>query len=211
MRFSATGTVTTLPPFADSEGGPDGNGNPCTPDCLLPSANFGALIGKIGNGGPWFFVGHQSNRTADHSGEIILAVNDSVFSDNLGQYQVSIHAETPAECIADATTLCLRGRFRVQVFWRTSQAQSGSGKVVIAAADSGLFWFFDSANWEMLVKILDGCALNSRFWVFAAATTDVEYTLRITDTLRGTVKEYTHAQGKPAVSVMDTSALATCP
>ena len=210
MRFSATGLVNTLPPFTDSEGGPNGNGNPCTLDCLVPDADFGALIGKIGDGGPGFVIGQQSNRTADRSGEVILAVNDSIFFDNEGQYQVSIHVETPAGCTADATTLCLRGRFRVQVFWRT-QGQSGSGKIVTSAADSGLFWFFDSANWEMLVKVLDGCALNSRFWVFAAATTDVEYTLRITDTLRGTTKEYTHAQGKPAISVMDTSALATCP
>ena len=33
----------------------------------------------------------------------------------------------------------------------------------------------------MLIKVLDGCTVNNRFWVFAAATTNFEYRLRVTD------------------------------
>ena len=46
------------------------------------------------------------------------------------------------------------------------------------------FWFFDpsdEANFELCLKVLDGTRVNDRFWVFAAATTDVEYTLTIED------------------------------
>ncbi len=42
-----------------------------------------------------------------------------------------------------------------------------------ATNESGLFWFFDDDNWEMLVKVLDGCGTNGHFWVFLAAATDV--------------------------------------
>ncbi|MCP4654899.1 MAG: hypothetical protein GY856_05705, partial [bacterium] len=76
--------------------------------------------------------------------------------------------------------------------------------------DSGILWFFDADNWEMLVKVLDGCALNRRFWVFAAATTNVEYTLRVTDTVSGTVKTYFNPLGNAAAAITDAGAFATC-
>ncbi len=51
--------------------------------------------------------------------------------------------------------------------------------------ECGTFWFFnpdDQANLDLCVKVLDGTTINDRFWVFAAATTDVEYTLTVTNT-----------------------------
>ncbi len=78
------------------------------------------------------------------------------------------------------------------------------------SADSGLYWFFDPGNWEMLIKVLDGCAINAHHWVFSAATTTVEYTLRITDTETGQVREYFNPLGQAAPAITDTSAFATC-
>ncbi|MCP4663777.1 MAG: hypothetical protein GY856_50985 [bacterium] len=102
-------------------------------------------------------------------------------------------------------------RFDVRVEWRDFAGSEGWGRVVpIQADDSGIFWFFDSENWEMLVKVLDGCALNDRFWVFAAATTNVEYTLRVTDALTGRSKSYFNPLGNPAAAITDTAALASC-
>ncbi|MCP4658010.1 MAG: hypothetical protein GY856_21585 [bacterium] len=77
--------------------------------------------------------------------------------------------------------------------------------------DSGLFWFFDPDNWEMLVKVLDACGLNGRYWVFAAATTNVEYTLRVVDTETDSVVEYHNPLGTASPAITDTSAFATCP
>ncbi len=45
-------------------------------------------------------------------------------------------------------------------------------------SDSALFYFFCTDNWELLVKVLDGCAINGHLWVYAAASTDVGYTLQ---------------------------------
>ncbi|MCP3957063.1 MAG: hypothetical protein GY719_04360 [bacterium] len=78
------------------------------------------------------------------------------------------------------------------------------------SSDSGLFWFFTPGNWELLVKVLDGCSINDRFWVFAAATTDVEYTLRVTDIETGRVQEYFNPLGRSAAAITDTEAFATC-
>ncbi|MCP4664167.1 MAG: hypothetical protein GY856_52960, partial [bacterium] len=110
-------------------------------------------------------------------------------------------------------TLCLnQGRFRVEVSWRNFQGGTGSGRVVpFGSADSGLFWFFDTANWEMLVKILDGCAVNDHYWVFAAATTNVEYTLRVTDTETGRGQSYFNPLGVSSSAITAATAFDTCP
>ncbi|HYG62458.1 MAG TPA: hypothetical protein VEL74_07740, partial [Thermoanaerobaculia bacterium] len=88
----------------------------------------------------------------------------------------------------------------------------GAGRVVPTASDdSGLFWFFAPENWEMLVKVLDGCSLNGHYWVFAAATTTVQYDLTVTDTRTGQVARYHNAQGTAAPATTDTGALEVCP
>lgn len=76
------------------------------------------------------------------------------------------------------------------------------------SADAALFYFFEPENWEIQVKVLDGCELNGRYWVYAAASTDVGYTLSVRDTLRGTTREYRHAAGSPAPAVTDDRAFA---
>ncbi|MCP4574559.1 MAG: hypothetical protein GY838_19590 [bacterium] len=116
-------------------------------------------------------------------------------------------------CTADQTTLCLnQERFRVEVDWRDFQGNTGSGQVVpFGSDDSGLFWFFDADNWEMLVKVLNGCGVNNYFWVFSAATTNVEYVLRVTDTETSTVRQYTNPLGTSAPAITDATAFATCP
>jgi len=119
---------------------------------------------------------------------------------------------TNSNCRID-TTLCLsENRFELEVDWRDFNNKVGAARVVpVDSADSGLFWFFSPNNWEMLVKILDGCGINNHYWVFAAATTNVEYTLRVRDTESGTVKEYFNPLGTSAAAITDTSAFATCP
>ncbi len=108
--------------------------------------------------------------------------------------------------------LCLAGgRFAVEVTWREFAGATGRGQALPRTADSGLFWFFAPTNLELLVKVLDGCGVNDRFWVFAAATTDVEYRLRVTDTANGSVREYPNALGVASPAVTDVSAFACAP
>ncbi len=115
-------------------------------------------------------------------------------------------------CIATPTTLCLNeGRFQVEVTWGDFGGNVGAATDAgLVSADSGMFFFFSADNWEMLVKVLDGCGTNQRFWVFAAATTDVEYTLEVTDTATGLVKTYVNPLGTAAPAITDTDAFATC-
>ncbi|HZI67706.1 MAG TPA: hypothetical protein VFF17_14190 [Thermoanaerobaculia bacterium] len=119
-----------------------------------------------------------------------------------------------APCVANATTLCMNNnRFSARGSFRTGAGQTGEfmATAVPGAPDSGLFWFFAPSNLEMLIKVLDGCGLNSRYWVFFAAGTNVEFTVTVTDTQTGTQKTYTNPLNTAAAPVQDTSAFATCP
>lgn len=117
-----------------------------------------------------------------------------------------------ATCEPSATELCLdAGRFRASVHWRSASAEGEGRAVSIAAGDSGLFWFFGPDNIELLVKVLDGCPVNGRAWVFASATTDVEFTLRVVDTVTGAARSYSNPLGHAAAPIADTAAFASCP
>ena len=59
--------------------------------------------------------------------------------------------------------------------------------------------------------MVNGCTNNGHFWIFAAGTTNLEYTLRVTDTLRGETAIYTNPLGVASPAITDTRALATCP
>jgi poly(3-hydroxybutyrate) depolymerase len=122
--------------------------------------------------------------------------------------------KTYGTCAADATHACLQqSRYRIALTWQDASGRTGVGSPVAGAVspDSAVLWFFDPSNWELLVKVLDGCGLNQRVWVFAAATTNVAYTLTVTDTVTGKVKTYQNPAGRAAAAVTDTDAFATCP
>lgn len=132
------------------------------------------------------------------------------------------HPELPANphilaidrrCRISPTARCLQGgRFRAAVRWRDYQGAEGDGRVAPSgSADSGLFWFFEPSNWELLVKVIDGCDNNGHFWVFAAGTTDVEHTLEVTDLATGEVFSTTNTLGQASAAVTSIEAFSGCP
>jgi plastocyanin len=118
-------------------------------------------------------------------------------------------------CVAGPTNLCINNnRFKVEVDWRTAN-DSGHGQAVALASapDSGLFYFFSPTNIELLIKVLNACVpeFANHFWVFYAATTNVEFTTTVTDTQTGRVKVYFNPLNQTAAPVQDVNAFATCP
>lgn len=90
---------------------------------------------------------------------------------------------------------------------RTGRTASG-----MAISQSSLFGYFsipgitgNVGNPEVFVKVLDGTALNGRFWVFYGGLTDLEYTLTVKDDTSGQSKSYTKEAGSPCGG-FDTSA-----
>lgn len=112
-------------------------------------------------------------------------------------------------CIQNATTACLLGnRYEVKIRWEDYQHVFRDALVASAGtSESALFYFLNSANWEFLIKIIDGCGFNNRTWVYFAAATDVGYTVTVRDTQStAPPRVYTNALGHASPAVNDSNA-----
>lgn len=119
---------------------------------------------------------------------------------------------TAGGCAPSDVRLCLGGgRFALEASWETADGVRGTALVGGArTADSGLLYFFRPDNWELMVKVLRGCPVNGRWWVFTAGSTDVGYRLLVTDLETDTEKVFENPPGEVAESVTDTRAF-RCP
>ena len=145
----------------------------------------------------------------------LASVGDTTSFGPLGAFSVAAPSPTglaeertvaAGPCEATAERLCLNDqRFAVEVAWKDFQGNQGMGKAVNLTADTGWFWFFDAANVEVVLKVLDGTSLNGKHWVFYGALSSVDYTITVTDTQTGAQRIYKNPSGKLA-SVADTGA-----
>ncbi|HEX3130319.1 MAG TPA: CSLREA domain-containing protein [Thermoanaerobaculia bacterium] len=115
-------------------------------------------------------------------------------------------------CQPDETTLCLGegDRFRVTARW-AARGEEGAAQAIPLVTDTGSFWFFNPANVELTLKVLDGCAVNNRFWVFVSGLTDVRVDVTVEDTVTGRTWTYRNNAGTAFQPRLDTGALDVCP
>ena len=147
--------------------------------------------------------------------EVSLTVSDGA-RESAATRVFLVEADQPqGACAADERTRCLRdSRFAVTATWsaggedgtRDGSEERNATVVPAGTNDSGLFSFFDPANWEVLVKVLDGCAVNGHVWVFTASTTNLESVVRMEDTVTGETREYRNEPGAAAAAVTDNKA-----
>ncbi len=120
------------------------------------------------------------------------------------EYSEQVSATTGAfgdACRAGEEFLCLRGgRFEVQVHWKNNDRAGdygvGRSVPVDVSDESGLFWFFNPDNVELVVKVLDGRAIDDHHWVFYGALSDVEYWVTVQDVAAGVRRTYHNEQGR---------------
>jgi hypothetical protein len=124
-------------------------------------------------------------------------------------------------CVPSDTVLCLDDdpgdhRFAVTASFSTVEGtvHAGKGQAVSLAAlgtdHGGLFWFFSPQTPDLLVNVINGCALNNHYWVFLSSPTNVGYTVVVNDTAYVGSKTYVHADLAAQSAVQDTMALADC-
>lgn len=142
-----------------------------------------------------------------------IVVNGRVYvPDGAGNLWIYEPTLAPTTCTADSATLCLQDkRFQVRASWQTADGTSGPGQAVSLTADTGYFWFFAASNLELVVKVLDGCALDGSYWVFGGGLTNVYVALTVTDTSNGRTRTYINSQGTAYQPLQDTAAFAACP
>ncbi len=212
-----------------SGGGPGGGGalsasftldTPCA-DGLCRARTGVAVSFDDTSSGPvssrrWNFGdgGTSRGRSPEHTWSVpgfytvSLTVSSQGDSDTESRKLLVESAAPAGTCVSDAETLCLRdSRFSVALEWWTADGQRGVGSVVHEGTnDSGLFWFFGAANWELLIKVLDGCSVNGHVWVYGASATTLGYSLTVTDTVTGAVRAYRNEPGEQAPAFTDSKA-----
>ena len=68
-----------------------------------------------------------------------------------------------------------------------------------------------SGKQDLVVQLVKACSNNDHFWVFAQASTNVGFNMKVTDTETGDIRSYSNRLGQPFQAITDTSAFATCP
>jgi hypothetical protein len=115
-------------------------------------------------------------------------------------------------CTTSDLVICLvGGRFQITARFAAPDGEAGNAHMVKLTDDSGYMWFFSSANVEAVMKVLNGCGLNSKYWFFAGGLTNVDVVITVADSQTGDVTQYHNAQGTPFQPIQDTSALPVCP
>lgn len=111
---------------------------------------------------------------------------------------------------ATATLLLRGGRFAVEAEWDTGDRQ-GLGTPVALTDEAGTFWFFNSNNVELIVKVHDACVEPyQRYWVFMAGLTNLGVDVTVRDLVAGFEHTYHSDAGTAFPSVLDTTTFATC-
>lgn len=118
-------------------------------------------------------------------------------------------------CVRDVRTACLlAGRFEVRVAW-TTETGSGDGQVMgfggerAESDQSAFFTFFDPANFEMGVKMVDACVpeFGNRFWIFVSGLTNQAFAVTVRDSATGRLRTYVNPLGTYPQTVGDTEGL----
>ncbi len=146
---------------------------------------------------------------ATYRGYQVVARNNRGNSDPTPEAGATTFAEVAA-CLEDDDTLCLNdGRFRVEVRWETADDRD-RGDAEALTNDTGDFWFFSPDNIELVVKVLDGCSFNERYWVYAGGLTDVKVIMTVIDSDTGVAATYYNPPGTPFRPVQDNESFAVC-
>lgn len=87
-------------------------------------------------------------------------------------------------------------RFRIDATFTDFAGRSGVAKIFHTTSETGQFWFFSPENIELLIKVIDGRAVNGSFWLFHGSASNVQYTVTVTDTEADVRKVYTNPLGR---------------
>lgn len=113
-------------------------------------------------------------------------LTSALYERSTGSYTVVATTDATSPGPSGPVLSLLNNRFKITLTARDQR----TGKVAegVAIPMNDLFGYFaipgltgDTRNPEVFVKMLDGQAVNGKFWVFYGGLTDLEYTLTVTD------------------------------
>jgi hypothetical protein len=182
-------------------------------DCQGPPPPAGGFLqtGNVTSTGTWIDSEITFTNTFALSGQIWAAIAPQTTGRFQANFDDMVVAPGALPCPTDE--LCLVGsRFAVSADFKFANGEQGVAHAVRLGDgnSSGYYWFFDVNNAEVVVKMIDGCAVNGHFWFFAAGLTNLEVEIGIADTLTGASAVYSNPPNTAFAPIQDTAAL-PCP
>lgn len=146
----------------------------------VPADTESADIGGLVSGGRYDFRVRAWNRSGGR---------------NSGTSTIVLGAAEFTDCVPSEALITFEHGYTVSM---CIEYQNQDGETVKADAqnygldsrESGLLYFFDRDNAEVLVKVLDACAVNGHRWVFVAPVTTLAFNLRVDES--GSGRSWTH-------------------
>ena len=125
---------------------------------------------------------------------------------------MAIDPPSTLECTETQNVACLLDRrFRVDINTVDPTLVSRAGIRLEITADTTAFSIFDEDNLEIVLKVVDGCAINGHFWIFAAGLTDVGVEVVVSDTLGDGIYRFRNPLGRAFPPVQDVEAFECAP
>ncbi|MEO8189671.1 MAG: hypothetical protein ABI682_04965 [Acidobacteriota bacterium] len=128
-------------------------------------------------------------------------------------YSVEVPLVAHINATAPVDTLVLSANHPFTITLTARDPRTGVTGTGLAIPQNDIFGFFsipaltgNSSNPEVFIKIIDGRAFNSAYWVFYNGLTDLEYTLTVRENGTGRTKTYLKPAGNAACGAQDTSA-----
>lgn len=153
----------------------------------------------------------------NRKGEVAQPVRDTTaFPCVVGNARLALH-EWPrdrssqstgesTDCVPSGPVVTLGDGYHVSMCYETPTGVVGNARNWgLRSNKSGLLYFFESNNVEVLIKVLDGCGVNGHRWVFVAPVTDLAFNLQV-DGPRGERWTHRNRGGETATAKRDTMA-----
>ena len=143
-------------------------------------------------------LGHRPHRHRTPSRELGAPnVDVTVTGDGTNTIGTSSSGASGSRSWIRRSSTWTTGRFQVRsVLGRaTDRARAASARRCTLTPDTGYFWFFNPANIEVVVKVLDACSVDGYFWVFGGGLTNLGVQMTVPDTITGVTKTYTQHGG----------------
>jgi hypothetical protein len=179
-------------------------------NCTTRIAGYATFTKQAGTwthvsyGYPVAFTGAYSAQVEMYVGKDPAGGTFSAYVDNVSLVQPLCQGDDVTQCLIDS-------RFRITAHWQIVGGDNGPAHGTQLTRGSSQFWFFSPDNYELMVKVLDGCALNHRYWVYAGGLTNQRVDITVSDTWTGASKTYTNPLRTPFKFVSDTGTFGGCP
>lgn len=206
VSVMATGSTSVKVTWTDRSNNEDGfqvharlQGRGWATVANVPANTESADIDGLQSGGRYDFRVRAYNRDGGRNSNAVTLV---------------LGAADYTDCVPSASQITFAHGFTVSM---CVEYQKDGERVVedaknygLESRESGILYFFDRDNAEVLVKVLDACAVNQYRWVFVAPVTDLAFNLFVEETATGKVWEHRNPKGGRTASTESDVAAFPC-